>query len=123
MNSDFTCDLCPKTYTERRSLKRHKLLHEGKKFECNFCKNQFTRKFKLKNHVCNIKSDENQCLNCAKTFVNIYTLKRHSKQCIKPPTNRDLLQQVLQQNKTYEEQIGLGKKLNNILNKHYGYCM
>ena len=28
------------------------------------------------------------------------------------------MQQVLQQNKTYEEQIGLGKKLNNILNKH-----
>ena len=38
MNSDFTCDLCPKTYTERRSLKRHKLLHEGKNLNVIFVK-------------------------------------------------------------------------------------
>ena len=100
-------------------MRRYQLSrHEGKRFDCSICQKEFTRKSKLKKHICVEISNKNQCVQCNKTFVNIYTLKRHSKQCIKPPTNRDLLQQVLQQNKTYEEQIGLGKKLNNILNKH-----
>ena len=90
MNSKFNCEFCSESYTEERSLRRHKLSrHEGKRFDCSICQKKFTRKSKLKKHI-----------------------------CIKSPTDRDLLQQVLQQNKTYEEQIGLGKKLNNILNKH-----
>ena len=118
MNSDFTCDLCPKTYTERRSLKRHKLLHEEKKFECNFCKNQFTRKFKLKNHVCNIKSDENKCLNCAKTFLNISNLKKHLKKCNAInyfEKEKSLTKELLLQTEDYKSQIEMGKMLANIL--------
>ena len=53
MNSKFNCEFCSESYTEERSLRRHKLSrHEGKRFDCSICQKEFTRKSKLKNHIC-----------------------------------------------------------------------
>ena len=50
MNSKFNCEFCSESYTEERSLRRHKLSrHEGKRFDCSICQKEFTRKSKLKN--------------------------------------------------------------------------
>ena len=68
---------------------------ENKFVDCSVCQNEFTRKSKLKNHICVEINNENQCVHCNKTFVNIYTLKRHSKECIKPPKDREVLKKEL----------------------------
>ena len=54
MNSKFNCEFCSESYTEERSLRRHKLSrHEGKRFDCSICQKEFTRKSKLKkSHLC-----------------------------------------------------------------------
>ena len=96
MNSKFYCEFCSKSYSEERNLRRHQLsTHEEKRFACSICNKLFTRNSKLKNHICVEINNENQCVHCNKTFVNIYTLKRHSKECIKPPKDREVLKKEL----------------------------
>jgi uncharacterized Zn-finger protein len=47
----FTCEVCAKVYTAKRSLSAHvKSTHDGVKFTCDICLKSFTRKFKLNRH-------------------------------------------------------------------------
>ena len=128
MNSKFYCEFCSKSYSEERSLKRHRIsTHEEKKFSCSICNKQFTRKSKLNKHVCVETSDENlclnnenQCFNCNKSFFNIYNLKRHSNKCTKSTSiDRDSLEEkIVQQTKEYDDQIEMGKAIVEILNSN-----
>jgi len=48
---ELTCDECGKTFSQRKHLMRHKLIHTGQKLPCPYCSSQFSRKDKLNKHV------------------------------------------------------------------------
>lgn len=52
----FKCDICDSTFTQKTSLKQHKLtLHTGvKPFKCDVCERAFTRKRSLTKHKCKV---------------------------------------------------------------------
>merc|ERR1711972_779714 len=45
------CDICGMEFTDRNSLKRHKLKHEGYSIECHYCLKKFQTKWKKMEHV------------------------------------------------------------------------
>ena len=93
MNSKFYCEVCSKSYTEKRNLKRHIFIeHEEKRFDCNICKKKFTRKSKLIKHSCN------------KTITSV--------------DRKSLEDQLLLQTYEFKEQIEMGKKIAEILNSN-----
>lgn len=48
--SVFRCKHCTKSYTTEKSLQRHMLIHDEKKFVCNVCNMKFFRPDRLKSH-------------------------------------------------------------------------
>ena len=46
----FRCKYCKKRYTTEKSLQRHMLIHDEKKFVCNVCNMKFFRPDRLKSH-------------------------------------------------------------------------
>lgn len=46
----FRCKNCTKCYTTEKSLQRHMLIHDEKKFICNVCNMKFFRPDRLKSH-------------------------------------------------------------------------
>ena len=46
----FHCKHCTKCYTTEKSLQRHMLIHDEKKFVCNVCNMKFFRPDRLKSH-------------------------------------------------------------------------
>lgn len=46
----YRCEHCAKRYTAERSLRRHLLIHDEKKFVCNVCNMKFFRQDRLKSH-------------------------------------------------------------------------
>lgn len=46
----FRCKNCTKCYTTEKSLQRHMLIHDEKKFVCNVCNMKFFRPDRLKSH-------------------------------------------------------------------------
>ncbi|XP_043482597.1 zinc finger protein 595-like [Leptopilina heterotoma] len=48
--SSFRCKHCTKCYTTEKSLQRHMLIHDEKKFVCNVCNMKFFRPDRLKSH-------------------------------------------------------------------------
>lgn len=46
----FRCKHCTKCYTTEKSLQRHMLIHDFKKFVCNVCNMKFFRPDRLKSH-------------------------------------------------------------------------
>lgn len=47
----FSCNICQKTFTTKRSLVRHTIIHSGVRFQCGLCPKSFTRKTYLDNHM------------------------------------------------------------------------
>ena len=51
----FCCPLCNKTFNLKGNLKKHYLIHMGKRpFKCQYCSKQFRQKVTLKMHVLRI---------------------------------------------------------------------
>lgn len=54
----FHCKHCSKCYSTERSLQRHLLIHDEKKFVCNVCNMKFFRQDRLKSHMDRYGHDE-----------------------------------------------------------------
>lgn len=96
--SPFQCDLCSKSFSYQRGLKRHRELCSNMQrgFLCPKCGKNFTRAESLRDHE-RVKhqpvvTDNNkqttsnpptfQCEKCSKTFLYRQALCRHRKQCL-----------------------------------------
>ena len=82
-SSNFTCDICEKSFTQQRNLDRHKDdVHAGGHFKCNICPATYVRKEKLEKHK---KSGQHHlafyCEICKQNLVfkNMPALKKHIK--------------------------------------------
>ena len=52
------CDICGKTFKEKRFLMTHKMAHDGpSKFTCNLCEKSFSYKSGLQKHIRNVHRD------------------------------------------------------------------
>ncbi|XP_014472052.1 PREDICTED: zinc finger protein 595-like [Dinoponera quadriceps] len=56
--SRYRCKHCGKRYTTERSLQRHRLIHDEKRFACGVCNMKFYRQDRLKSHVDRYGHDE-----------------------------------------------------------------
>lgn len=54
----FHCKHCSKRYSTERSLQRHLLVHDEKKFVCHVCNMKFFRQDRLKSHIDRYGHDE-----------------------------------------------------------------
>ncbi|EGI70566.1 Glutathione S-transferase [Acromyrmex echinatior] len=54
----FNCKHCSKSYRTERSLQRHLLIHDEKKYVCNVCNMKFFRQDRLKSHMDRYGHDE-----------------------------------------------------------------
>lgn len=86
---EFTCDICPKQFQNRRSLNRHKTTHKPKlKLMCEECAKTFSNKFDLDmhkqsfhNHAPNKNSKLIfKCNHCTEQFSNHLDLFTHVKE-------------------------------------------
>ena len=80
----FTCDICSKVFTEKRTLLRHiATAHNNKSYDCILCKKSFKRKDCLRRHQLSIHSRtyEVSCSKCEKKIAKKDNLKKHMKFC------------------------------------------
>ena len=57
----FSCDICSRTFTEKRNLSRHQRGHEEeKKFNCRKCNKAFKRKDAQQRHEKNCNGEKQQ---------------------------------------------------------------
>ena len=76
----MSCDLCPKTFTDRSSLYRHKKTHAGVKFNCPQCDKSFSQNGNLKTHsLIHTGGKQQFCDLCPKTFTDRSSLYHHKK--------------------------------------------
>ncbi|KAK9729834.1 Zinc finger, C2H2 type [Popillia japonica] len=70
---EYSCDLCPKTYSYRPSLIKHKAIQHGehKKYHCENC----TKRHIRTHHV---GARSHACPECGKTFATSSGLKQHT---------------------------------------------
>ncbi|XP_046609722.1 zinc finger protein 420-like [Neodiprion virginianus] len=75
------CSKCNRSYSTKKSLERHALTHDSKKFKCDKCGKEFFRLDKLvehsKLHVSKLKPEPVYCKICDKHFRKIDTMVRH----------------------------------------------
>ena len=73
------CDICCKTFTNRRYLQRHiNNVHTTGDFNCQFCSKKYEKKYSLREHLRTThENDESACELCSKIFQNSRYLKCH----------------------------------------------
>ena len=82
----YECDICSKSFTELRSLKEHKLIHDpSHRFQCQHCQKSFVQKNHLKYHLASKHGESSGqkshiCHVCNKTFAFAFQLKKHNTQ-------------------------------------------
>lgn len=81
----FLCELCGKSYINKRSFERHKKYKHSKSYEgvttCNFCKKKFSSIEILKQHL---KIHKEKCKNCGdKGFMSTKKFMNHASDCFK----------------------------------------
>ncbi|XP_035741581.1 zinc finger protein 16-like isoform X1 [Vespa mandarinia] len=78
---NLDCPQCNRRYSSKKSLERHILTHNEKKFKCEKCEKQFFHVDKLlqhgKLHRSNDKSNLVPCKICNKSFRKTDTMVRH----------------------------------------------
>ncbi|XP_034052700.1 zinc finger protein 2 homolog [Gymnodraco acuticeps] len=75
----FSCSVCKKYFSHRRSLKHHVRNHKGEKpYSCSFCKKYFTQSGDLNRHM-RVHTGEKpySCSDCDKRFTQSYLVKTH----------------------------------------------
>ncbi|XP_065904126.1 zinc finger protein 431-like [Dysidea avara] len=73
------CQQCSKLFKDKYKLKRHLLIHTGKKpYQCQHCDKSFRDKPDLKRHLLtHSKVKAYQCTHCDKTFTRSDSFQRH----------------------------------------------
>ena len=71
---------CSQTFTHASSLKRHALLHSGKKqFQCEQCGKEFFQKVAYETHCKSHTRERLHCKGCNQPFLTKYLLNFHLK--------------------------------------------
>ena len=74
----FKCDMCPKTFSVIKSLRRHRKIHFPPTHKCDFCPKMFTsqqsRNLHMNTHTGNKPFE---CGQCHEKFVDSGNLSRH----------------------------------------------
>ncbi|KAM4619195.1 uncharacterized protein ACJ7VT_008410 [Polymixia lowei] len=75
----FSCSLCRKTFSQKRSLNRHMILHRSDRpFSCSVCGKGFDRKGRLNTHISTHTGEKPySCSVCGKSLVDKTTLNTH----------------------------------------------
>ncbi|XP_069668872.1 transcription factor hamlet-like isoform X2 [Periplaneta americana] len=76
------CELCPRAFSWRPSLQRHRALHHGevRKYPCENCSKVFTDPSNLQRHIRthHVGARSHACPECGKTFATSSGLKQHT---------------------------------------------
>ncbi|XP_026467522.1 zinc finger protein 98-like [Ctenocephalides felis] len=75
----YTCEICHKTFTAKRNLNQHKIIHSGElPHECKICNKRFLRSSTLTQHL-SVHTEERPyaCEICNKTFRTKPILMQH----------------------------------------------
>ncbi|KAK4873680.1 hypothetical protein RN001_013040 [Aquatica leii] len=79
---EFRCDLCPKSYSHRPCLLKHRALAHGetRKYHCENCTKVFTDPSNLQRHIRthHVGARSHACPECGKTFATSSGLKQHT---------------------------------------------
>ena len=119
----FTCDICSKVFTEKRTLMRHiASVHNNESYDCMLCKKSFKRKDYLRRHQLSIHSRtyEVTCSKCEKKIARKDNLKKHMKfrcvckQCSKNFENIKELKQHNCTNLSGKETVSANKPVSSL---------
>ena len=82
----YMCRTCQKSFTARKNLKRHHLIHTNQRdFLCKICQNTYTRKDALKKHMQSHGLIEEyfdyRCRICKKRLKSKECVRRHMISC------------------------------------------
>ncbi|KAJ8959672.1 hypothetical protein NQ318_021862 [Aromia moschata] len=79
---EFRCDYCPKAYSYRPCLIKHRAVQHGehKKYHCENCPKVFTDPSNLQRHIRthHVGARSHACPECGKTFATSSGLKQHT---------------------------------------------
>ena len=74
------CDICNRAFTQRGSLKYHRMLHTGEKpFQCNVCDKSFRIRAPFDAHMDVHNGVRYRCSICLKYYSSRATLRQHLK--------------------------------------------
>lgn len=80
--NEYRCDLCPKAYSYKPCLIRHRAVVHGetKKYHCENCPKVFTDPSNLQRHIRthHAGARSHACAECGKTFATSSGLKQHT---------------------------------------------
>lgn len=77
----YPCEHCPKSFSWRPNLLRHKMIHgEFRRFPCENCDKVFTDPSNLQRHIRtnHVGARSHACPECGKTFATSSGLKQHT---------------------------------------------
>lgn len=83
-NRTLLCEFCSKSFTNRKSLSRHRMrTHEQPaKYTCPYCSKTMDDKYHYHGHVnSHLKSKPYSCTTCKNTYSYKSSLNRHSLKC------------------------------------------
>ena len=74
------CEICGKSYAQKKVLIRHLTLHNNEKLDCSICSKSFGSKFHLQKHDKRHNNRELlfECGQCGKKFLSKSSLTKHT---------------------------------------------